>query len=279
MNNLKSPFRYPGAKTRLLKNIIKYMDPLFNESTVYVEPFIGGGSVLLGVYNHFPSLQKYIINDLDFAISSFWKCMADEDLFKLFFKKINTIPTVQEHSLQKEMIHSKNIEDSAFASFFLNRTSFSGILTSGPIGGYEQKSKYKVDCRYNQKELSKRIKQIHDMIGNKLIVSNDDFEDVIKRFDNSNVVIYCDAPYYEKGDKLYRCKMSHKDHQRLADCVYSLKNANVLISYDDSPEIRNMYKWANIIKINVQYSINGKNRKSWNKKNELLIIGKNSKVY
>ena len=47
-----------------------------------------------------------------------------------------------------------------FATFFLNRTNYSGVITGGPIGGFEQKGQWKIDARFNKKSLIDRIERI-----------------------------------------------------------------------------------------------------------------------
>lgn len=47
-----------------------------------------------------------------------------------------------------------------FATFFLNRTNRSGILKGGVIGGKQQTGKWKIDCRFNKKDLIDRVETI-----------------------------------------------------------------------------------------------------------------------
>lgn len=47
-----------------------------------------------------------------------------------------------------------------FATFFLNRTNRSGILKGGVIGGKNQTGNYKIDARFNKKDLLHRISRI-----------------------------------------------------------------------------------------------------------------------
>ena len=50
--------------------------------------------------------------------------------------------------------------DMGIAGLFFNRTTFSGIMNAGPLGGALQTSQYKLDCRFNKERL---IKQIYDI--------------------------------------------------------------------------------------------------------------------
>ena len=272
-DKLQSPFRYPGAKTRLLVEIMSRMRPYLRGCHTYVEPFVGGGSVVLCVASEFRSLGRVVVNDVDPAIGAFWECMLNADDTEWLAAKVrSTAATVKEHGNQRVKLESESARERAFAGLFLNRTSFSGILTSGPVGGYDQGSKWTVDCRYPQDVLPDRISAIGDQLGSKLEAWSSDFADVIASYDRMGVVIYCDAPYFVKGDMLYRCKMGDADHMRLAEQLRGLKDAKFVVSYDNAPEIARMYRgWARVEEIVVRYSIKGQGRKSWGAKKELLI--------
>jgi len=276
MKILKSPYRYPGAKSRLMGNISPYLHERLENAKIYAEPFIGGGSVFLHTISHFginPGIS-FRINDRDEAISSFWKTLLSKDMTNKLTGLIAFIDaTVKEHDLQRKAINSttSGIVEKAFAGLFLNRTSFSGILTSGPIGGRNQESKWTVDCRYNQAELIAKIRTIGKSLPSDIDVLGEDFESFLGRFEGKDTVAYCDPPYYDKGDQLYKNKMSHEDHERLA---LFLKESEIkfVVSYDNVPEIREMYEWAKIETFDGRYSIQGSGRTGWREAKEIIIV-------
>ena len=63
--SLPSFFGRVGSKTRLKDKIYRMMPPDFK---TYVEPYVGGGAVMLG-YKFKPG-QKIVINDLDKTLIS-----------------------------------------------------------------------------------------------------------------------------------------------------------------------------------------------------------------
>ncbi len=69
MQNIKSPLRYPGGKSRAVSQIAEYLPKHFSE---YREPFLGGGSVFLYLRQKFPRLTFWI-NDLNYDVYCFWK--------------------------------------------------------------------------------------------------------------------------------------------------------------------------------------------------------------
>lgn len=268
---MKTPFRYPGAKTRMVEATLKPAIGYVDSSWTFVDAFVGGGSVFMYAWDSFHP-HEIVINDLDSSISAFWTCVVDIQLCsKLTDKILNTVPTVLEHTQQRKLVTSPDIVEKGFAAFFLNRTSFSGILKSGPIGGYEQKSRYKVGCRYNAKLLCETVRLLGEQLFGKMVVHNEDFELLIQKFDKDKVLIYCDPPYFVKGNQLYHHKMGFDDHERLCATLKALKNAKFILTYDNAPEITAMYSWAEIVEIPVRYSISGKDRNSWDENTEVII--------
>ncbi|MDR2684016.1 MAG: DNA adenine methylase [Prevotellaceae bacterium] len=70
---LKSPLRYPGGKSRVVKTIVKLL-PDFDK---FREPFLGGGSVFVYVKQRFPN-KKYWTNDLYIELYKFWEMMQKD---------------------------------------------------------------------------------------------------------------------------------------------------------------------------------------------------------
>ncbi len=72
-------------------------------------------------------------------------------------------------------------------------------------------------------------------------------------------------------EKCYECDFGEDDHQRLAEVLREIKGKFIL-SYDDTPSIRELYKDFNIqITKPVRYSTNNTENASLVYKNELLI--------
>ena len=153
-----SPLRYPGGKKKLAKFIAKLC--IDNKiSGHYVEPYAGGASVAL-----FLLFNKYVseitINDKDRSIYAFWHSVLNDTsrLCKLIEKTdINVKNWRGQREIQKNK-EKADLLELGFSTFFLNRTNHSGIIDGGIIGGVRQKGKYKINCRFNKKELIVRIK-------------------------------------------------------------------------------------------------------------------------
>ena len=112
----------------------------------------------------------------------------------------------------------------------------------GVIGGIKQNSKYKIDCRFNKKGLIKRIKLIAEY-KEKISLYNLDALKLIKKIKkNKNTIFYFDPPYYLMGPSLYMNHYKYEDHKKISDEIKKIKNTHWVISYDDTQEIRFLYR-------------------------------------
>ncbi len=258
--------RYPGAKNKLCPFILEKID-LTNQKE-FADVFVGGGSILLAIAKKYPNIKLYA-NDKDKWIYSFWKviCEESEDTLKKLFDLIDQKPTIDlfYHLRQKE---TDDLVELAYKAIFFNRTCFSGILKADPIGGKEQKSKYKIDCRYNNKKIKQKIIECRRLLFGRTTVSNEDFSDFIKK---TNCVMYIDPPYFKVGKGLYTEYMVEEQHVQLAEILQS--KDDWVLSYDDCSKIKRLYSNNKIINLNADYCIRGK-KERWNNKNELLILKK-----
>ena len=239
-----SPLRYPGGKNKLSK-FIASICVKNNINGHYVEPYAGGASVALFLLIN-GYVKEITINDLDKAIYSFWYSVLN-NTDKLCNKIRNTDVNLENWRKQKEIHSNKDNEKDllrlGFATLFLNRTNYSGIIDGGMIGGVEQKGNYKIDCRFNKKEIIERIKLIASYKKNIHLYNYDALKliEKIQKKDTSNTIFYFDPPYYLKGPSLYMSHYKHDDHKEVSKKIQNIKNINWIVSYDNTPDIKNLY--------------------------------------
>jgi DNA adenine methylase len=161
---------------------------------------------------------------------------------------------------QKRILMNQNDYDDlelGFATFFLNRTNRSGILNGGVIGGRNQIGPWKIDARFNRADLVARVEAIA-RLRRRISLSRQDARDFLEGIVMDlprNAIIYLDPPYYKKGRELYYDYYTHIDHAQIAALVKkSLKNKRWLVSYDDAPQIRELYAGFTHIVYQIGYS-------------------------
>ena len=112
------------------------------------------------------------------------------------------IETWNECAKYKELafLLGKNSYQIGFAALFLNRTNFSGILKANQIGGKNQESDYKLDCRFNKEKIIKSILDISKFKNNVKVFNDDAIEFMRKELKykrNRCTFVYIDPPYYK----------------------------------------------------------------------------------
>ena len=127
-------------------------------------------------------------------------------------------------------------------------------MDGGPIGGKDQKGKWKIDARFKKDKLAEKIGQLHQY-KNRISVTNKDGLDLINGFLNKkNAFIYLDPPYYEKGSTLYLNHYCKSDHQMLADKLNQNPDSFWLLTYDNKKEIRSLYPLRKIVNFSLNYN-------------------------
>lgn len=247
-SHLKTIFRYPGAKGRYLNQIL----PFIPSKTKYHDVFVGGGSVTLAYACANPS-SAISVNDLDSGIFSFWQILVEPDTtIKKLFALIDQQPTVEQFVRLKHSTPETLLEK-AYRIIFLNRCAFSGIVTSGPMGGYNQTGESKIDSRYNAEQIKYRILSIRKLLKDRLTVHNQHVADYLETV-CSGEVAYLDPPYYAKGKDLYPVHMMPNEHLQLSNILQNMNNW--VLSYDAHAEIRRLYQGFSVIShLKTKYSI------------------------
>lgn len=226
------PFRYPGGKFYALGLLAPFWQTEHDE---YREPFLGGGSVFFTK----PKAKYNVLNDVDSELIITYQTMQDPVKREILLNKLESEIASKERWREVFEFKPQNDIEIAYKYFYLNRTSFSGKLTS-PAWGYREKR-------------SLPPHRWHERInpcGEKLegaIIENTDFEEIINLpRKGKSTLMFVDPPYFSPPKKKhYRNGFNYEDHVRLMESLKRTKH-KFFLTYDDIPEIREMYKWANI---------------------------------
>lgn len=239
MAKVYTPLRYPGGKSALAEFVWHIIELNGFTEIPYCEPFAGGAGVAMNLLLQ-GKVKSVILNDLDTGIYSIWYAIFNDT--EWFIEAINnTEITLAVREQQKKVYNElKNFDayshDLAFATFFLNRVNYSGILTGGPIGGKEQKGKYKLDCRFNKKSLIDKIKEIAKY-RDKVHLFHMDAVELLKS--QSNIFVFADPPYWQAGDMLYEASV---EHSKLAKVLCESKDIHWIATYDNNINVANVYE-------------------------------------
>lgn len=249
-----------------------FVDALLVKADVFVDVFVGGASVALDVAKRH-SETHLILNDKDAGIADLWRVVVGPSVGREALKRRvrETVPTVALRDEMKARFGSPAAPvERAFETLLINRTSYSGNLTGGPLGGRHQKGKTMIGSRWNPVRICREIDKAHALLAGRAEILSEDASDLLGRLvGQDGTVSYSDPPYLVQGNGLYRVGMTTEDHARLALRLRSL--SNWVLSYDDAPEVAALYDWAVLMPLAARYSIAKANRTRATRQ-ELLIV-------
>lgn len=238
-----SPLRYPGGKLKVVDYIKRLLEVNDLVGGTYIEPYAGGASVALSLlFDKYAGKIK--INDIDRSIYAFWYSVLNytDELCRLVSDTPVTMDVWQaQHELQKHK-EEADLLHLGFSTFFLNRTNRSGILNGGVIGGKGQTGNYKIDARYNKRDLIERIEKVAGY-ADLIELTSMDAVVLLKRYKRTpapKTFCYLDPPYHVKGRDLYLNYYNDDDHRAIAETIKKYKG-KWIISYDAVDFIKELY--------------------------------------
>ncbi len=251
-----SPLRYPGGKSAMagLLGDIRRLNGLGNRPIA--EPFAGGAGASLTLL-YLEETYRIYINDADPAIYDFWWTVLNRP--QPFLHMLSNAPvSMGEWRRQRDVYRDRRRVSRlrrGFSAFYLNRCNRSGIIMNGgPIGGVKQGGKWKLGARFNKPELRRRCEKIAEY-RDRIRASSDDGIRFIDTLDAKSTFFFIDPPYFEKGPTLYLNALDEHYHAALAARLKAMSDAAWVLTYDDCPEIRRMYRsWAAIRPFCLRYA-------------------------
>lgn len=260
---IRSPLRYPGGKSRAVERISALI-PVFEE---FREPFVGGGSVFISLKQKFPN-KRFWINDIYEDLAVFWQQnqINSERVIKKILKWKSEFSDGKKlfYFLRQNKGNFDEIEIAA-AFFIFNRISFSGTTEAG---GFSVQA---FEKRFTDSSIE-RLNKIPQVLQN-VRVTSFDYQKLVLT-EGENVFLFLDPPYFSATNSALYGKNGnlHKnfDHERFAKVLYKCPH-KWLLTYDDSPFVRELFSFANISDWSLTYGMRNVTVNSNQKANELFI--------
>lgn len=253
----KSFLKWAGGKTQLLPKLIELG---IYGGRRYVEPFVGSGVVALNMPH-----EKIIIADTNPGVIALWNQIKNNkefiaDAAHYFNERYNNNEEMY-YIIRDEFNHSTTNYFLAAAFLYLNKHCFNGLCRFNSKGEFNVPyGHYKVNPKFPLNEL-----EVAAYMTQRMEIRECSFTDtfaLIKKHD----MVYCDPPYVPLSatssfTKYSTGSFNNNDHERLVveAMVAQNKGATVIISNNDTPYTRQLYKDATDIHfIDVRKSISCK---------------------
>jgi DNA adenine methylase len=259
-----SPFRYPGGKAWLTESLASELQRIAPLGGTYLEPYAGGAGAAIRLLRSGAAVDVYL-NDADPRVFAAWYSLLREN--DRFQERLAIItPSIEEWWKCKRIVDDPSLAadtfELGFATFFLNRTNRSGILQgAAPIGGYHQKGDWTLDVRFYRETMLARIKWLGEHASH-IFISQQDGLSFLKSMaatvDPGSSLFFVDPPYVTAGSRLYMNGMTTEDHRALAQFLCQGVIPNWIVTYDDDPLVREIYRNADIERKSVRYTLQKK---------------------
>lgn len=268
---MKTPVSRVGNKSSILHILYAVFPMKYGK---FVDVFGGSGSVLLG-NPQAPPFEVY--NDFDRNLVNLFKCMKERTMAtirEIGFCNLNsredfiackrffdynegfddrylseeleltelTFPPPEAEELQEMRKRITEDYDVRRAALFLKLLRYS----------YSSGCKSFASQPFDIRRLFGLIRELEDRMAN-VVVENQDFETLIKHYDRPDTFFYADPPYFS-SEEMYAVGFNWNDHVRLRDTLKNIKG-KFLLSYNDCPEIRELYEGFSIFDFSRTHSM------------------------
>lgn len=237
-----NPIKWFGGKFYLAKKIIE----LFPPHTRYVEPYFGGGSVLLN--KTYEGVSEYA-NDINGELTNFWKVLRCSSLFQDFVIRANMTPFSEYEFNRARVTDGIGTEISRALKFFVRyRMSRQGLGLSyaTPTARTRRGMNEQVSAYLSAVE---GLPQVHERL-KRVEIWNRPALDCIRQLDSCDTLYYLDPTYLEETREAKQAyglyEMSSQDHKELLNLLSEISGKFVLSGYPsdmyERARLRNNWK-------------------------------------
>lgn len=206
----KSFIKWAGGKAQLIPEIMNIVDCMRStmDSFVYVEPFVGGGSLLFYVLENCSNLKFAVINDMNSDLMNCYKVIKSDEYLELkdyliqLEDRYNSLESDEDrikmyYDIRNEFNERRGSASTKAGDFiFLNKCGFNGL--------YRVNKKGEFNVPWGQKKLinlydGNDMDRFHILM-EKVVVLCGDYKDTRSAIEyasvaGSNIIYYMDPPY------------------------------------------------------------------------------------
>ena len=283
------PFlKWVGGKTQIMQDLIKNLPDNISDIDTYVEPFIGGGSVLFNLIPYFNNIHNITIMDINDKLINVYQQIKDNpnELIEQLNELQNTYYNFTDLT-NKEIFYYNNRNKfndintlktekiyHAALFIFLNKTGFNGL--------YRENSKGLLNVPWNKSNKpticdKDNILNVHNFLTQYNVnIINASYDTCLKYIKNNSTFVYFDPPYrpitkssaftaYTKSgfnDDSQKHLKTICDKINEKHCYFMLSNSDPKNTNIEDSFFDDLYSDYNILRVKARRNINsdGNNR-------------------
>ncbi len=253
---MRSFLAYMGGKSLLVNRII----PKIPHHQCYVEVFSGAAWLLFRKEERISDVE--VINDINLDLVTLYRCIKHHlDEFIRYFRWA-LVARDEFERLKAENPDSLTDIQRAARFYYLLKSGYAARIEK-PSFSSSPTSKPRLNLLRIEEELS----AVHLRLS-RVYIENKPYQDLIPKFDRPDTFYYLDPPYWGCEDYYGDGIFCRDDFKRLRDLLAAIVGKFIL-SINDVPEIRKLFKDFAIEEVKTSYSAGGAHRKK--QVRELLI--------
>jgi DNA adenine methylase len=226
--NLKPIIKWSGGKYDEIKNFQSHIP---TDYEIYLEPFIGGGSVFFS-----ENPEKAVITDVHKELIDFYTCIKEgksNDIYNFMENHKNDEITYYE---VRDKIKNETVLDNAKIFYYLRKTCFRGMLRYNKSGKFNIPfGKYK---KINYEELKNKN---YEELLKKTTILKKSFEYIFENYNNEKNFMFLDPPYDSEFTDYGYCQFGKKEHEKLAE-LFKKTKIRCLMIIGKTKMISELYK-------------------------------------
>jgi DNA adenine methylase len=234
-----------GGKSQLASTIVPLID--YTPHVTYAEPFVGMGGIFLR-RNRRPKSE--VINDINQDIINLFRILQCHFVQFMDVLKWQITSRAEFERLIKLTPESLTDLQRAARFLYLQRLAFGGKVSGQNFGVSAQ-----TPGRFDITKLHSQLEDVHERLSG-VVLECLSWADFIPKYDHKDCLFYLDPPYYDCEDDYGKNIFSKDDFEKIASLLKGIKGQFIL-SLNDHPDVRTIFKDFEIESVNVTYSIGG----------------------
>jgi DNA adenine methylase len=243
------PLKGHGGKYYLASRIVALMPPHLH----YVEPFFGGGAVLLARDPEdaplwLPPHQgvSEVVNDINGRLVNFWRVLQNPETFARFRRRVEAMPVARsEWARAHDHAYGQDQVDNAVAFFVDCRQSRSGMMNSFTA---VTRNRTRRRMNGNVSEWLSAVDGLADVHARlrRVLIENIPAIELIRREDAPGTLFYCDPPYMHEtrtAPEAYAFEMAANDHRELLATLLECQGKIILSGYSSGLYDEKLKDW------------------------------------
>ena len=259
--SLKPLIKWSGGKGDEIKMFEKYIP---TEYSIYLEPFIGGGSVFFHL-----NPRKAVISDVHTELIDLYSSIGkgySKDILE--FMNVNKNDEETYYKIRNEMVIHSQL-DNAKRFYYQRKTCFRGMLR------YNKDGKFNIPFgKYSKINYQDLMNTKYEELLSRTEIINTSFEHIFKNYNSEDNFMFLDPPYDSEFTDYGYCKFGKEEQKKLA-VLFKETKIKCLMIIGKTPYISELYKDYIVEEYNKKYKFKLYDNRIGDEINTMHLVIKN----